>query len=455
MTRALDDQTITGAPALREFPEAIAGFPSSPFSGFGSLAQQNDVLPFNFSSGTTLESGLVVNLSPNVNGFSPPSAVSMTSTFESAQHSIGIPDAQQLANLPEHQLNDIANNVTQALALVKQKKLQGSSKPAEEQQITDATNLDKVGKRSQGKLPMLKCEYPGCNTTLLRKRDLRRHVRSKHNDSPGFVCPIIDCPMGDGHAMKRSDKLRDHLRGKAVSSSTWRCVIPGCSETAVNKSRWFDHIAQHDQETRRVNGTILSHYGFSEFYGGYLYLKYLCKQPGCPFGTNTSTAMDKHLLIPHNGPYCPCPGLDCPIVCKTWEAVDQHLVVGHTRSAFSTSYLWNQGFSFTWRFVCPIPSCLHICKSSYHDTTIQNRARHHCQQHSFEDLLANARLLADAWRSSIGDCFLWIKGVQRDESAPTNNQIFATLAFPDTLLQRVTTLADLEGLCIEKGINLQ
>lgn len=258
--------------------------------------------------------------------------------------------------------------------------------------------------------------------------------------------------------MQRSDKLRDDLRGKAVSTNTWRCIIPDCPETAVNKSRWLDHIKQHDQETRCDNMSRLTAYGLNELYGQYLRLQYLCKRSGCPFGTNTSGVMDEHLLIPHDGPHCPCPIPDCQTICKTWEAVAQHCAAGHsdtTRFSFQGE-IYEQGFD-NWNsaFTCPVSGCLYVSKRyvRYAETLLAS-ARDHCQRHNFEELLAVAMLLVDAWRACAGNWYLRVPFLKIELGKPTSNQIFASLAFSDDQLSEAKGLEDLHRLCVERGINL-
>ena len=97
------------------------------------------------------------------------------------QYSICITDAQQLATLLECQLNDMANNIAQALDLV-----------------TNAEKFNKAGKGSQNKLSIYKCEHLGCNTTFHCNKDRMRHVRNQPTDNAGLVYHVIYYLMCQG-----------------------------------------------------------------------------------------------------------------------------------------------------------------------------------------------------------------------------------------------------------------
>jgi hypothetical protein len=431
-------------------------FLSTSSSNYGIAVTGNANTSGDWLSNTGSEDCLTTTWSPNVENFLHQSISSVEPSSNwmqpPVQPPVNIPDAQQLANLSERQLEDLENKIAQARLAKQQTPLESLTSIVEAPRVTNVEKPDKVRNLSQKKKQILVCEYEGCNSTFSRRKDRTRHVRNKHSEAPGFVCPIIDCPMGTRHTMQRSDKLRDHLRGKAVSCYTWLCVIPGCSETAMNKSRWLIHMAQHDVETRRANRSRLNDYGFKEFYRRYSMCHYLCQRPGCPFGTNKSEVMNEHLLIPHNGPHCPCPMPECQTICKSHDAVALHLAVSHSCGSrqVSREILFDQGF-FVGRsaFTCPILGCLHICKASWNDGV----ARSHCQMHSFDDLLAVAVPLVNAWRFCWEGQRLWI-GSKIYCPTPTSNQIFTHLAFSDEELRAVKSLADVNRFCVEKGINL-
>lgn len=420
--------------------------------------EQNTVASLHLSSNGGAGHSLTTCSHLDVDNFPLPSTAKVDLAQDLMQHRLNVPDAQQLADLPESQLENIAKDVAHALTLVKQKNLQLSLTSTKKG--LDVGNDNKVKEGLQNNRPKLKCEFPGCTTAFRRNKDRTRHIRNKHQEAPGFICPVVDCPMGTGHVFPRSDKLRDHLRGKAITTRTWRCVIRGCSETCQNKAGWFDHIKWHDHQTRLDNADLLTNYGYKDFYGGYLLFAYLCGQRGCPFGTKRSVSMDEHLLIRHDGPHCPCPIPDCGTIHKDWEAVAQHLASYHsssTRKAFSKA-VHDQGFGYYYVvFTCPIPHCHQTTGKHDWHWNAARLARRHCNElHKFEDLLSAAESLVRAWRFSFE--FLWVgsapfKSDFRLEK-PSSNQIFAYLAFPDAELYKVEKVEDLDQLCLERGINL-
>ena len=52
------------------------------------------------------------------------------------------------------------------------------------------------------------CEFPGCNLTFNRQRDMKRHVNTAHNQQTNFVCS--HCKK----AFKRRDYLKKHMDDK-------------------------------------------------------------------------------------------------------------------------------------------------------------------------------------------------------------------------------------------------
>jgi uncharacterized C2H2 Zn-finger protein len=429
----------------------------------GTRVEQNPIASFHLPLDVSSAHNLTTSFSPDVNEFHQTGATTIGRAHDWMQHRLNVPDAQQLANLPEHQLESIAKDVAHALVLVKQKKIKGSPKPVEAGSRVQTINKpDKVEEEPQNKTKVFKCEYSGCNTTFRRNKDRTRHVFNKHQGNSGFACPIIDCPMGTGHTVERSDKLRDHLRGKAASSRTWRCVLPGCSATGVNKTWWFNHVKQHDQETRVANRHLLTSYGYKEHYGPCLTVGQLCSRRGCPFGTKSSADMDQHLLIPHEGPeglHFPCPIPDCQTGWKDWEAVAQHLASGHTRAARQPleQVLGAQGFDY-WEtsFTCPIPVCHRVFKRSYWVADMERKAREHCLEHEFATLLSTAESLVNAWRLAFEGYNLYSNPFKFaiNTWSLSNNLVFAFLALPSALLLEARTPEDVDRLLLERGINL-
>jgi hypothetical protein len=262
--------------------------------------------------------------------------------------------------------------------------------------------------------------------------------------------------------MQRADKLRDHLRGKSAFSRTWRCVIPGCSETGGNRSWWFDHVAFHDFQMRFASMNVLTSYGYNEFYQGYFRSDHLCIRRGCPFGTKSSAAMEEHLVVPHEGPHCSCPITECKIVCKNWAEVEQHLGECHTKTARDAvkNVLRDQGFGYIWNaFTCPIPSCRQVVRHS-RDEWCGTEVRKHCIEHEFAALLSAAEPLINAWRFCAEDRYIWTNLFNNpfkfdfNPTKSSSNHIFAYLAFPEAELMEAETNRDLDRLCLEKGINL-
>jgi uncharacterized C2H2 Zn-finger protein len=425
----------------------------------GAGFEQNPIGSSSWPLITGLENHLATGPPPDLCDFPQLSSLSW-STSDRMQHSVKVPDTQQLASLSGSQLEDLAKAVAQAQALAKENELKASANSAKPGRHNTA--VGKVNKResgSQHKQSLFKCPHSECNATFRRNKDRTRHIRVKHQEIPGFACPIVDCTMGTGHTFPRSDKLRDHLRGKAVSTMTWRCILPGCSETGIHRAWWFDHIKQHGPKTREANAEILNNYGYKDFYGGYPFLEYLCTHPGCPFGTKSSTDLDEHLLIPHDGPHCSCPIPGCKTVCRNWDAVRQHLAADHSRSTREAveDVLNSQGFYYCdSALACPVLSCRHVVQSFSWNTSLECQTRVHCQKHDFATLRSAAKSLVNAFRFTFEGYFLWTKPLKFKLNAETSssNQIFACLTFTDAELSEAEKPEDLDRLCFEKGINL-
>lgn len=56
------------------------------------------------------------------------------------------------------------------------------------------------------------CQY--CSVSCTQQKDLKRHMRSKHDDSSSvYLCPTVGCRRAmEGKGFKRKDKLDEHLR---------------------------------------------------------------------------------------------------------------------------------------------------------------------------------------------------------------------------------------------------
>jgi uncharacterized C2H2 Zn-finger protein len=450
------------APYQHDFAGVESSLVNASFLVLDNGVEQTSIasfhLPLNAGSAHHLAAGLSLDVNKE-NEFHQIGTTPIGPDHGWMQHHLNVPDAQQLADLSEVQLENIAKDDTQALALAKQKRLQGSVKSAKLEGHNKKTEkVDKVGKGSQNKRPLLKCEHPGCNTTFRRNKDRTRHVRNKHQENPGFTCPIVDCLMGAGHALQRADKLRDHLRGKSAFSRTWRCVIPGCSETGGNRSWWFDHVAFHDFQMRFASMNLLTSYGYNEFYQGYFMSNHLCIRRGCPFGTKSSAAMEEHRLVPHEGPHCSCPITECKIVCKNWAEVKQHLGECHTKAARDAvrNVLHDQGFGYILKaFTCPILACRQVVWQHYSWDFVMD-VRKHCMEHEFATLLSAAEPLVNAWRLCFEGYYVVTRLFKFDLYSATrsSSRIFAYLAFPEAELLEAKTNHDLDRLCLEKGINL-
>jgi hypothetical protein len=232
---------------------------------------------------------------------------------------------------------------------------------------------------------------------------------------------------------------------------TWRCVLPGCSETGVHKDWWFNHIKQHDPVTRKANLDLLINYGYKDFYGEYPLQEHLCTRLGCPFGTRSSTDWVKHLLLPHENLPCSIP--ECKKTCGRWDDMRKHLAADHSRLARNAvrNLLSSQGFRY-WEssFTCPVVSCRQILEDSGYSV------RRHCQKHDFATLLSVAESLVNAWCFTFGSNYFYISPPKFNLDAETisNKQIFACLAFPDAELSKASKPEDLDRMCQEKGIDL-
>jgi hypothetical protein len=461
-----------------EYPGFLHGFSASSvglartqsfqldFFGDGTLPMNGSLL----ASGTGFEQNPIVSSHSTLNDSNghdltaaPPSdgndlfqpSSPSCSSLGGMKYPVKIPDARQLATLTGSQLKDLAKVVAQAQALAKEKELKELANPTNHKAA--AENRKKAKHGLKHKQPLLECRYPKCEATFRRNKDRTRHIRVKHEENPGFACPVVDCPMGTGHIVPRNDKLRDHLRGKAISSMTWRCVLPGCAETGVHKAWWFNHIKEHDRGMRQTNSELLINYGYKDFYYGYPWLEHLCTRLDCPFGTTSSADWNEHVRITHNGAYCPCPIPGCETSFKDWDAVNQHLAVDHNNSARRglSDVLRSQGFYlFGTAFRCPVLSCGRVIWNGWYTRAIE--IREHCQEHDSVALLSAAESLVKVWRFTFDGetARLQILDFNLPEKTSTNKQIFAYLAFSGAELATAGKPEDLDRLCLEKGIDL-
>jgi hypothetical protein len=313
-------------------------------------------------------------------------------------------DVEYLASLPCSVLKELSKNVAEALATAKQAK----KKPVES---GEENSLQVHGKRAAGSTAskpsiisdLLRCEHPGCTITFRRNKDRRRHFRHKHeSNTKTFACPAVDCLSGFGHRFPRSDKLRDHLRAeKTLSLTHWSCVLPGCSEILGGRAGLIYHLGQHDYDTRKSNRKLLMAYGFAyDSYHDYLWAENVCSIPGCPFGTHDRDAMDAHLSIHHDGPFCPCPIPGCPKVSQDHDAASTHLAREHDSNARCRFWLEISGQCLSSSddiFLCPI--CQKEIKRA---GGAQFSARLHCQKHDHQELLRFSEALMKAWTFSFG-----------------------------------------------------
>ncbi len=309
-------------------------------------------------------------------------------------------DVEYLASLPPPVLKELSKNVAQALAAAKQAR----KKPVES---GEESVLQVHGKRAaqssanKSSMDTLRCEHPGCTTTFRRNKDRRRHFRCKHKPSTRtFICPVVDCPSGSGHKYPRSEKLRDHLDAKKLTLIDWSCVLPGCSEISRGRAGLIDHLGQHDYNTRVSNKTLLAEYGFASYMlnGGYLLATFICSVPGCPFGTHDKDAINEHLSIHHDGPFCPCPITGCQRVFQDYKSAVMHLAREHdydTRESFKKE-IYSQCLSAENAiFLCP------ICYKEVKQASIYT-VRDHCRKHGHEELLRDSEALMKAWTFSLG-----------------------------------------------------
>jgi hypothetical protein len=346
-------------------------------------------------------------------------------------------DVEYLASLPPAVLKELSKNVAQALAAAKQAR----KKPVES---GEESILQVHGKRaaqssaSTSSSDTLRCEHPGCTITFRRNKDRRRHFRYKHKSSTKtFICPVVNCPSGFGHKFLRSDKLRDHLRGQKLRLIDWSCVLPGCSEISRGRAGLIDHLGQHDYNTRVSNKKLFTDYGFASHMlgGGYLLAAFICSVPGCPFGTGDKDAINAHLSIHHDGPFCPCPIPSCQRVSQDYNSAVMHLAREHdydTRKSFEKE-IYSQHLSLMDDiFLCP------ICHKEVKQASKYN-VRDHCLKHNHQELLRGSEALIKAWTFSFGSI---THG--REYLTITGDMIVPYIILPDRKREELRTKADFE-----------
>jgi hypothetical protein len=349
-------------------------------------------------------------------------------------------DVEYLASLPCSVLKELSKNVAEALATAKQVK----KKPVES---VEENSLQVHGKRAAGSIAskssaisdLLRCGHPGCTITFRHNKDRLRHFRHKHeSNSKKFACPVVDCLSGFGHIFPRSDKLRDHLRAeKTLNLTHWSCVLPGCSEILEGRAGLIYHLGRHDYDTRISNQKLLMDYGFaSDSYRNYLWARNVCSIPGCPFGTNHKDAMDEHLSIHHDGPFCPCPIPGCPKVSQDHDSAFTHLARKHDYNTRMHSWLeiMKQCLSSDGIFLCPICQ-----KEMGRARGTPSSARLHCQKHDHQELLRFSEALMKAWTFSFGSI---THGPER--LTITGDMILPYIILSDEEIEKLHTKADFE-----------
>jgi Rieske Fe-S protein len=361
-------------------------------------------------------------------------------------------DVEYLASLPCSVLKELSKNVAEALAAAKQAKkkpvesggensLQVHGKRAARSTASDASIISDV----------LRCKHPGCTTTFRHNKDRLRHFRHKHeSNTKTFACPVVDCLSGFGHTFPRSDNLRHHLRAeKTLNLIHWSCVLPGCSEILEGRAGLIYHLGQHDYDTRKSNQKLLMDYGFaSDSYSNYLWAENVCSIPGCPFGTHHKDAMDAHLLIHHDGPFCPCPIPGCPKVSQDHDSASTHLAREHDYNARCRFWLEisNQCLrSSDEIFLCPI--CHKEVKRA---RGAKYRARLHCQKHDYQELLRFSEALTQSWTFSFGSI---THGPER--LTITGDMILPYIILPDEEMERLCTKADFEQALAKIGAAIE
>lgn len=348
-------------------------------------------------------------------------------------------DVEYLASLPHSVLKDLSKNIAEVLTAKQARKESVASRGENGLQLDGERAACGTASGSNTINDVLKCEYPGCTTTFRRNKDRLRHFRNKHkSNTKTFPCPVVNCPSGLGHKFHRSDKLRDHLRTeKILKLIHWSCVIPGCSEILGDRAGLIDHLGQHDYITRGSNQKLLMDYGFaSRHWQGYLGARYICSIPGCPFGTDNEDIMDAHLLIPHQGPFCPCPIPSCQRVSQDYDSASTHLGLEHdydTRQCFYFE-IYRHFDSHYNIFLCPI--CHNKIKPACER---DSSARLHCQKHDYQELLPASNALMKAWTFAFGPI---THG--RNELRITGDMILPYIILPNKELEKLLTKADFE-----------
>jgi uncharacterized C2H2 Zn-finger protein len=350
-------------------------------------------------------------------------------------------DLDYLAALPHSVLTEISKNVAEVI-VAKQKAIQQSREQETPPQLPEG-RLPKNA--ATGANHVFKCEQPGCKTTFRRNKDRLRHVRQKHTaDVKTFSCPVIDCPMGHGHKLHRSDKLRDHLRGERISSLEWCCVVPGCSDIVATRVGLIDHLGQHDFETRKSNNQLLVEYGFAvNRWQDYLHAEYICSIQGCPFGTDDEATMLGHLSNPHKGPSCPCPIPSCGETFQDWLSTSMHLARAHdyvTRNNFWLEISRQKHTSRRGTVVCP------ICDHGIIDAHLL-KVRAHLLKHEHEQRLLALETLAEAVVFALGLDYLLYedrlgKPFQGGWMRLNGDKFFLHMILPDEELNKLRTNED-------------
>ena len=176
--------------------------------------------------------------------------------------------------------------------------------------------------------------------------------------------------------------------------------------------------------------------------------RYICKQPGCPFGTDETNVMEQHLLVPHNGPTCPCPFINCPKSFSNWEETSAHLYKDHSISERTEDnrVVWSHGcLPYRSFFTCPICNVEVITK--WNGVKIGD----HCQKHTFAELLAAVAPLIDASIFARGTTLV-LRHSPYVLCKASRRQIFTFLTLTADETKQVKSLGDIDRFAMERGI---
>lgn len=111
-----------------------------------------------------------------------------------------------------------------------------------------------------GPSPTHRCTIDGCNyrKPFARRKELERHIATKHSRDKPFVCPVLGCFKGQrAPAFARADKLTAHIRAVHSPDSLTTCPFKECG---VQLPLWLLGVhsghRQYDRWSNEISAAI-------------------------------------------------------------------------------------------------------------------------------------------------------------------------------------------------------